>query len=1015
MPILKIKKDGKWVEVMPDAVAENTEAIGALNERVEDIEDNKANSADLAKVATSGKYSDLSGAPTIPTKTSQLMNDSGFKTTDNNTTYTLTKSGSQIVLTGSDGSETSVTDSVGEAGDVVEYGPAGTDFGLVKTGGDVNISGGVITVNDNSHHHSIENIDGLQSALDIKTNSSMASQFRRLKLASTYPRLIKWGEDLYLFLDNGYVVSKDNGVTFSEKVTICSAKMESEINATDKTTQYNSVANAMPIVHNGKLLVFYRANYTPAVGDTTSVRYASIRMREISADGAVSDPVIIKENAEIPLRNDANSKCGGYWEPFPFISNNGTLYLFYSDDTTKNGAQHIQVLNLSTGNQITAISGGKEDSDNPCRPGMPSVTNTKIDGYYYMTVENTDRIKIGTANKTSFIELYSSENGVNKWTSCGKMFFDIDATLTCAPYIYALSDGRVAISFQTNEKTVENVASTASKHHSQRAYVYISKESTGAPQDRTYEPVNEYNYASNEAGYWCSLYEVNGVLYSVFTNGFHDSSQAYKAYGNVIATSTAIPDVAEIIKNEKEVDLNLENGTGTKSLQQPDSNAYGAITTALGKGTIAVGINEVAIGQFNEPTVSTLSSSRVYRGEWDSIDYAVRDVVLYEGQYYVCKKKVVFDDSNIRFPTDTTYWTLISGESKSANIITVGNGSSDTERSNAFALDWNGHGWFAGGVTVGSDKKTLATIDEVQTMINDSIYGCLVEGTLIDMADGTSKPIEEIEPGELIKSYNPITKELTDAVVIDAYPTGKNRRYSAYNFTDGRSLVLFGYHQFYDDVTGTTVDIRKINNDHRLINIDKETDVKWAGTRYVLYHGLRKNRYNLISSNNLYFANGVLLGHKPFQKLEYVEDHSKSISDAIAKLWEQDCEDYNAVTASPADASVYLELKDVYEEYAEAENQIAIHKKKLADTDYKSIKRSENLIDDDEWEIIAADRQKWRDIVNENQVKFDEQRAKINAAWRKRRPAGWSDRSLFETCFERDNAAFELIKNYYVK
>ena len=50
-------------------------------------------------------------ATDIPTKVSQLTNDSGFKTTDNNTTYTLTKSGSTITLTGSDGSTTSVSDS----------------------------------------------------------------------------------------------------------------------------------------------------------------------------------------------------------------------------------------------------------------------------------------------------------------------------------------------------------------------------------------------------------------------------------------------------------------------------------------------------------------------------------------------------------------------------------------------------------------------------------------------------------------------------------------------------------------------------------------------------------------------------------------------------------------------------------------------------------------------------------------------------------------------------------------
>lgn len=47
----------------------------------------------------------------VPTKTSQLTNDSGFKTTDNNTTYTISKSGSTITLTGSDGKTSSVTDS----------------------------------------------------------------------------------------------------------------------------------------------------------------------------------------------------------------------------------------------------------------------------------------------------------------------------------------------------------------------------------------------------------------------------------------------------------------------------------------------------------------------------------------------------------------------------------------------------------------------------------------------------------------------------------------------------------------------------------------------------------------------------------------------------------------------------------------------------------------------------------------------------------------------------------------
>ena len=101
---------------------------------------------------------------TVPTKTSDLTNDSGYRTTDDNTTYSLSKNGSTITLTGSDGSTTSVTDDDTNT----TYGAAGASLGLVKTGGDVTISDGLITVNDDSHNHIISNVDGLQSALDAK-------------------------------------------------------------------------------------------------------------------------------------------------------------------------------------------------------------------------------------------------------------------------------------------------------------------------------------------------------------------------------------------------------------------------------------------------------------------------------------------------------------------------------------------------------------------------------------------------------------------------------------------------------------------------------------------------------------------------------------------------------------------------------------------------------------------------------------------------------------------------------
>ena len=56
------------------------------------------------------KGSKVAVSTDIPTKVSQLTNDSGFKTTDTNTTYTISKSGNTVTLTGSDGSTTSFTD-----------------------------------------------------------------------------------------------------------------------------------------------------------------------------------------------------------------------------------------------------------------------------------------------------------------------------------------------------------------------------------------------------------------------------------------------------------------------------------------------------------------------------------------------------------------------------------------------------------------------------------------------------------------------------------------------------------------------------------------------------------------------------------------------------------------------------------------------------------------------------------------------------------------------------------------
>ena len=69
----------------------------------DDLLDDYTKTADLSAVAISGSYSDLSNKPTIPTKTSDLTNDSGFIDKDviNLTNYTKTTDLSSVATSGS--------------------------------------------------------------------------------------------------------------------------------------------------------------------------------------------------------------------------------------------------------------------------------------------------------------------------------------------------------------------------------------------------------------------------------------------------------------------------------------------------------------------------------------------------------------------------------------------------------------------------------------------------------------------------------------------------------------------------------------------------------------------------------------------------------------------------------------------------------------------------------------------------------------------------------------------------
>lgn len=123
------------------------------------------NGSDLAVNSTTRKVN-----VTVPTKVSELTNDSGYKTTDNNTTYTLTKSGANISLSGSDGSVHTVLDtsdsyvhpsssgykhipSGGGSGQVLKWSSDGTAVWSAETG-KAYTAGTGLTLSGTAFHHS---------------------------------------------------------------------------------------------------------------------------------------------------------------------------------------------------------------------------------------------------------------------------------------------------------------------------------------------------------------------------------------------------------------------------------------------------------------------------------------------------------------------------------------------------------------------------------------------------------------------------------------------------------------------------------------------------------------------------------------------------------------------------------------------------------------------------------------------------------------------------------------------
>jgi len=260
---------------------------------------------------------------------------------------------------------------------------AGSSLGGVKSGGDVTISDGVITVKDDSHNHVISNIDGLQDALNAKATKDAASQSAAGLMSADDKKKL------------------DGIATGATKITVDSALSSSSANPVQNKAVHAALADKADKNHPH--------DYIP-----TSQKGAASGVASLDSNGKVP-------TSQLPSYVDdvieATSKSS-----FPATGETGKIYVDTSTNKTYRwgGSAYVEIsasLAIGTtsstaaaGNHIhsaatTSVAGLMSAADKSKLDGIASGANkythptytSKTSGLYKITVDGEGHVSGATA------------------------------------------------------------------------------------------------------------------------------------------------------------------------------------------------------------------------------------------------------------------------------------------------------------------------------------------------------------------------------------------------------------------------------------------------------------------------------------------------------------------------------------------------------------------------------------------------------------------------------------------
>lgn len=315
---------------------------------------------------------------------------------------------------------------------------AGTNLGMVKTGGDVTISSGIITVNDDSHSHIISNVDGLQDALNAKATPG---QITEALAALDYTSPSASTTTSTTFIDT---VSQTDGVISATKKTIPTAngttlgmvKQGGDVTISSGVITVNDDSHNHVISNVDGLQSALDAKATPA--NITSA-IAALDYTSPETDGTAlefittvsqTDGVVSATKAAIP------------------VASSDTLGLVKSGtDITVDASGNVSVKNNSHTHTIANVTNLQSTLDAKATPAQITSAIAALDA--------SDPTASGTA--TSFISTISQTDGVISATKASLPTAGTSLGMVKSGGDVTISSGTITVKDDSHNHVISNV------------------------------------------------------------------------------------------------------------------------------------------------------------------------------------------------------------------------------------------------------------------------------------------------------------------------------------------------------------------------------------------------------------------------------------------------------------------------------------------------------------------------------------------------------------------------------